>query len=204
LEFEIVEEYDQFILNFYGEANELVGLDLTFQGINNENFVSISSNYLDINADNVKVDEYLRVLWSQISHEDVDGPLFSISLQEAVSKLQTGLGSQLAYLGKGVLTETSSVNLIKRNKVQEEISGDVAVYPNPFTSSVAIDLSELNEELARIVISDVSGKVVSSVLVNGGGVEKIDGSMFTVPGLYTVQIKTSNKVFVKKLIKLAD
>ena len=204
LEFEIVEEHDQFIVNFYGEANELVGLDLTFQGINNENFVSISSNYLDINADNVKVDEYLRVLWSQISHEDVDGPLFSISLQEAVSKLQTGLGSQLAYLGKGVLTETSSVNLIKRNKVQEEISGDVAVYPNPFTSSVAIDLSELNEELARIVISDVSGKVVSRVLVNGGGVERIDGSIFTVPGLYTVQIKTSNKVFIKKLIKLAD
>lgn len=204
LEYDEREESGAFVYDFYGDLDELVGLDLRFENINSENFLSIESELIDISSDNVKIEKELRVLWSQIAELSTDGSLFSLTLSKPLHELEAPIANQRAYFGTKTLTDTYSVHISKRTKVDQELLSLVRVYPNPFSASVSLDLSDIARENVDIVISDVTGKIVLNNSFEGGSIIVFEADEFTLPGLYTIQIKTQDQVFIKKLIKLAN
>lgn len=79
-----------------------------------------------------------------------------------------------------------------------EITNKISIYPNPFSSSFNLSLSE-NESIKWLEISDFNGKLVWKQAVSGNN---INSSPAIVSGIYLIKVQTvSGKVFFSKLIK---
>jgi hypothetical protein len=81
----------------------------------------------------------------------------------------------------------------------------LTVTPNPFTSSITLDFSFTHREQPEIALRDLTGRVVfqESNLTFSEGNSQIEIKPENLqPGLYFLEVKTSEKVFAKKMLKL--
>ena len=81
--------------------------------------------------------------------------------------------------------------------IQEAVNDLVNVYPNPFTSSVTIDLKNANK--ASVTVTDLTGKIVYQGSHAGKSIV-LNTEQFTA-GHYFVQVATANGSFVRKMVK---
>lgn len=74
----------------------------------------------------------------------------------------------------------------------------IILYPNPTTSKLIVDPNGFSESF-KITVRDMLGRIIGSYnITNRNNFEfEIQGS----PGLYLVEVKTENFLFVKKIIK---
>ena len=80
---------------------------------------------------------------------------------------------------------------------------EIAIVPNPTTGSAYVVIRDVANTSARVVVSDITGKMVYSVEKQVSGAEthiEIPQSAISVPGLYLVQTITGSQVTTKKLI----
>lgn len=99
-----------------------------------------------------------------------------------------------------IATLTELANLISKTDVAVETSNNqISVYPNPVNDVLNIDFK--NEIIESIEIIDITGKSV--FVMNNGDANTINTSSMT-NGIYTLLIKTPNKIITKKFIKLKN
>lgn len=91
---------------------------------------------------------------------------------------------------------------ISENKLDEET---LSVYPNPFSSGFEVNYYSSSKQKATIELLDVSGRSISIreqlFEMNTGNRFTVQGSEKLANGIYILQIKTSEKILTKKLIK---
>ena len=82
-----------------------------------------------------------------------------------------------------------------------DINGEnlVRVYPNPASSFVNVDYSELTQNVRSIEITATDGREISSILPNGQGTVQIPVEKFA-NGLYFLRFHTTDGIFTKKLL----
>ena len=102
-----------------------------------------------------------------------------------------------------------SFSALASNDAQEETSeaevrkeaNDVKVYPNPFISSLNLELDWLSDETTTVRIFNIIGKqiflesfepTVLNININTNSFEK---------GIYFVEIKNGNKIDTQRIIK---
>ncbi|UPT71684.1 MAG: T9SS type A sorting domain-containing protein [Flavobacterium sp. JAD_PAG50586_2] len=79
-------------------------------------------------------------------------------------------------------------------------SNSLALYPNPATNSVNIDLINTNEQISRVVFYDILGKIVKAVSTTATESLTVDVSDFP-KGVYLVEITSdTNMKLSKKLV----
>ncbi|MBW6483850.1 MAG: T9SS type A sorting domain-containing protein, partial [Vicingaceae bacterium] len=88
------------------------------------------------------------------------------------------------------------------NKTTLTVNDEIKVYPNPTAGQVTFEYS-LKENNAQIVITDIMGKVVSSVKINGDNRTKIDLSNFP-KGVYLYKVIGQTKVILSDKIILME
>ena len=79
-----------------------------------------------------------------------------------------------------------------------------SVYPNPFVSQFKIDVSSDRNEVVRIQLSDNLGRVIKVLnpsIQKGVNRISLDDLAGLMPGIYTVEVKTSYSTFRYKLKK---
>ncbi|HWJ28592.1 MAG TPA: MBG domain-containing protein, partial [Flavisolibacter sp.] len=96
-----------------------------------------------------------------------------------------------------VATDKPCQGVIERNI---NLSGEVLVYPNPFSDKVRIDLGSSDASKVQVEVSDLLGKkVYSATLVNNNNIEVDLSSLVT--GVYMVKVTAGNSISTHKIIK---
>jgi endonuclease I len=80
----------------------------------------------------------------------------------------------------------------------EEIfsSADVSLYPNPSAGTVSIDITKSGIRSATIIITDITGRIISETTVNGTHASVEPGQR----GIYFIKIQAESGSVVKKVI----
>jgi len=98
-------------------------------------------------------------------------------------------------------TEDYTINVTANSLSNVENSlNAVSIYPNPTENLLSVDLSEVSEEVEKITLMDVTGKVIQERIVNSEKQLNFDVSAIA-SGLYYVNIKSGNNSLVKQVIK---
>jgi photosystem II stability/assembly factor-like uncharacterized protein len=78
-------------------------------------------------------------------------------------------------------------------------SAEIQFYPNPVLSSGSIQFTEFDDEQLECSIYKSSGKLISNSFIGAGG--SLDLSPYNLsPGIYTLQLRSSNKLKISKLV----
>ncbi len=80
----------------------------------------------------------------------------------------------------------------------------IAVYPNPCTNSITVDILLSSPDCPKITIMDQTGRIVFSQVNVGlvSGKARYEIPTFSLdPGLYFIEVRTSENVFAKKMLK---
>lgn len=104
---------------------------------------------------------------------------------------------QTNFDGETFYSEVIAIRSCKTSK------DDLAVYPNPFTNELFIDVSKIHSTPIDIQIEDVLGKIVynSNELVSKNGVIILSLDPLIQKGYYTIKINYSDKSFEEHIIK---
>ena len=76
---------------------------------------------------------------------------------------------------------------------------EITLYPNPIDNILYLWTDK--SDFVEISILNIQGKVINSIQCMNNTTQQIDVSNFT-PGIYFVEVQTTNSVFVQKIIKL--
>lgn len=113
---------------------------------------------------------------------------------------QWSLGSDAQLWGMstlGIGLKSATISTVKQKNANSDV--DVTLYPNPFTSSINLGISK-QDELERITISDLSGKVVETITTPAvKNVQTIGASLL--PNIYIVQVYGKDWVKTFKIVK---
>jgi lysyl endopeptidase len=85
--------------------------------------------------------------------------------------------------------------------LEENIFSGVMVYPNPTSSDLAIDLSNVSEEQVSIALVDMTGKVLAVQQNVAGSIAHFDMTTFA-KGMYQIRISNGAVVSTRKVTKL--
>lgn len=93
-------------------------------------------------------------------------------------------------------TSPNYFTLEKTNGLNNLLNTNVlAVYPNPSTGLVAIDIKDISIKLATLTVTDIAGKVILEKTMQSS--TKLE---LAKQGIYFVKLQTENGLVVKKLI----
>lgn len=88
---------------------------------------------------------------------------------------------------------------------QSAAAENLGVYPNPFSASLEVNFYSLKKQSVTLELFDVSGRKISSQQVsaemNTGNRFGISGAAELAAGIYILQLRTKDKVLVKKIVK---
>jgi hypothetical protein len=89
------------------------------------------------------------------------------------------------------------------NNLAELSEKNYTIYPNPFTSFIAIDLEEMPSETVAINLLDATGRIIRRQLFTQNGAQHFDltdlGELTT--GVYFVELILGHHKFIQKLVK---
>lgn len=85
---------------------------------------------------------------------------------------------------------------------ENELSSSMSVYPNPASDKATVSFDVKNANEATVVVTDLTGKVVSSVEVTPVmGANKVEiNTTSMAAGIYTVELHANGSVATKKLV----
>lgn len=90
------------------------------------------------------------------------------------------------------------------NSINELDETDLKIYPNPFTEHITLYVDN-NFMVEEVAILDIFGKLMSVQKVDKpSGYITIREGLDLPPGIYYLRIRSANKVYVKKIVKVAD
>jgi hypothetical protein len=77
-----------------------------------------------------------------------------------------------------------------------------AIYPNPFKKYLTISINEVNDDLVRLSIFDITGRMVysESYHMNGIGSKQLDLG-FLPKGLFILRVESQDDILTRKIIK---
>jgi hypothetical protein len=138
--------------------------------------------------------DYIVNTW-QFVNTSILAQVDSVKFFMYSSDLTGGFINQPAYFGvDNVTTSHNFVGIAKNN-----LNSRVAVYPNPFTHKLNIDLTALQGDKINVNVSDVSGKIIYMETLTSLN-HSIDLE-YLQKGIYFVEINAGDGKMVKKLIK---
>jgi hypothetical protein len=78
---------------------------------------------------------------------------------------------------------------------------EVYLYPNPADEILTINFKPNDIGTLTVVIQSIDGRILRSITYNDNTLSSIQQDVsFLKPGIYILSIKTSNRVFVKKVV----
>jgi hypothetical protein len=98
-------------------------------------------------------------------------------------------------VGSLFITQASDVGI---NEINAD-SNTIAVYPNPATNNITIDVSATLNMPATIEILNIQGQLIKTIVTNSNKTD-IDISAFP-SGMYFVKVKTEKRTEVRKFMK---
>ncbi|MGF7138597.1 rhamnogalacturonan lyase family protein [Roseimarinus sediminis] len=159
-------------------------------------------NYIDyVVAGSVQLGGKLEII-NSTTREFAEGNEFTLFKSENISGSFDVISPETP--GEGLvwdLSELESKGLIKVAKATSALSikqSSVKMYPNPVSDVLIIENKEANN--VELIISDLSGKTLTSRQLSGNKPHYIDVSAFHA-GIYFVEIKTDNTIYKHKIIK---
>jgi lysyl endopeptidase len=94
------------------------------------------------------------------------------------------------------------VNILGASGIEENgIFAGVAVFPNPTSNNISVDLSAVSAENVSVTLIDMTGKVLAVKENAAGAVAQFDMAAFA-KGMYQVRISDGSTVTTRKVTKL--
>jgi hypothetical protein len=134
--------------------------------------------------------------------ENITATLNANTFSQAVNDLVEGQTYFFrAYITNEAGTAYGAVETFTLSSLAEEIAGalQVSLYPNPATSQATLEINGLNQD-AKIVISDLQGRILSQDQINAGTNRYTINVSEMASGVYYIRIVTDNVVSTQKLI----
>lgn len=110
-------------------------------------------------------------------------------------------GEMTVHKNNGIIKITSWPNAV----IDNNISQDIIIYPNPFNQGINISLSERIESSLKIKVYEINGKLIS---ITNAKVNKeankinLDEDHFNGSGIYILEISSDKFVVTKKVVKI--
>ncbi len=168
-------------------------------------FLKVLPGVVDISADNFSLiaDGQIVINWFNTVQE-TDQPLFYIQfVAERPGQLKEVFSLSRLYFTSELYTPTGPKAAVIR--WQHDTLSVGSPYPSPFTSQISIPITSSAKQNAVLTLYRLDGTMVRSV---ARSVEKgifpvtIDELDLTLPsGIYILQVKVADKIFVRKLVK---
>lgn len=106
-------------------------------------------------------------------------------------------GNYAVIISNGICMDTSAcINMSNVGIESDETMKEISVFPNPTTGLLNVNMSMVIQR-ASVIVRSVSGEMVQQIQVEG------ENDFFQLnqrPGLYLVEIHTSDKVYFRKII----
>ena len=99
--------------------------------------------------------------------------------------------NQIDYIINEYFSNLSSDSVLKES---------ISVYPNPTKNSLNINLTSLNEENIKVLITDSLGRTILNTKKSGGKIATIDTNSFS-KGVYLINLFVQNSKITYKMIK---
>jgi hypothetical protein len=129
------------------------------------------------------------------------------SFKNALSKVNgTTYSLKVAAEYNGVFGNFSSPCNITLNTAglianDNNTNGDVVSYPNPFTSNFKLAFDTNSNSDVKVVISDLTGKVIESKVVSSSDFQNITFGENAHPGMYSVSVQQDGVISNFKVVK---
>lgn len=120
---------------------------------------------------------------------------FCVVGQLAASEFSTNAyNGTIGYLNRE--DNTTSISVVESNKLK------IAVYPNPSSGDVNIDINTVIKDRVLITITDVSGRSIykNEVDINSFRKITINKNAFVSSGTYTIQFSSSQGISSQKIV----
>ena len=157
---------------------------------------------LDVRADSVQADYYYVPTVTEISDDETWGT----GVASANNSNHITTASTLNPAPPKLLTDIPSPDPNVITSAEENIEPVIfSIYPNPASSSINIFYGLNHTSIVNISISNLSGQIIKSISNNknqNAGLHQmhnIDVSNF-IPGIYLLQISTTDKMVSRKII----
>jgi hypothetical protein len=84
-----------------------------------------------------------------------------------------------------------------------EATGDLTIYPNPFSNQLIVQFGETDESKARVRVTDMLGNIVADKEINveGGSNAYVLDMENTAAGLYNIEFTSGKTVQSKRIVK---
>ena len=96
--------------------------------------------------------------------------------------------------------EDYTVNITASSGLTENPLDAVSVYPNPTENELFVDMQNIETDVTRIEILDLSGKVLQVVPANQGSIMKMNTSNLA-QGMYQIRILSDEYAVTKRFVK---
>ena len=96
--------------------------------------------------------------------------------------------------------EDYTINITASSGLAENPLDAVSVYPNPTESELFVDMKNIDTDVTRIEILDLSGKVLQVVPANQGSIMKLNTSNLA-QGMYQIRILSDEYAVTKRFVK---
>lgn len=170
-----------------------ITINFTSRFHNYKNFILHTNSF----SPEIKVlDEDLNLLATFILEKDFNFLYIDSDDRLHIHKTET-MGYILNSLPRWVIDNSQLYDLkqvsLSTNKIEDESSLKVSVYPNPTTGILNI---ELKDDLEKVDIYDINGKLVLNRTINQFNIETLS------TGVYFLKISSkTNKIYFYKIIK---
>ncbi len=134
--------------------------------------------------------------------ENITATLNANTFSQAVNDLVEGQTYFFrAYITNEAGTAYGAVETFTLSSLAEEIAGalQVSLYPNPAQDNATLEINGLNQD-AKIVISDLQGRILSQDQINAGENRYTINVSDMASGVYYIRIVTDSVVSTQKLI----
>jgi hypothetical protein len=96
--------------------------------------------------------------------------------------------------------EDYTINITSSSGIIENPLDEINVYPNPTDNELYIDLKNIEDEVKRIEVIDLSGKVLQVIAANQGEIMKMSTANLA-QGMYQIRILSDEYTITKRFVK---
>ena len=96
--------------------------------------------------------------------------------------------------------EDYTINITASSGLSENPLDAISVYPNPTENELFVDMKNMDTDVTRIEILDLSGKVLQVVPANQGSITKMNTSNLA-QGMYQIRIHSDDYSVTKRFVK---
>lgn len=187
---------DSFAKKFGGATgNDPDWFKVTIKGYFNGSLINDSSEFYlaDFRFSN-NTQDYIVNNWQWVNTANL-GQVDSIKFFMYSSDVTGGYINTPTYFSFDNLTISDAFVGLAENTLEQNLQ----VYPNPFSTSLTINIEGGFEKNANVTITDITGKVVLTEELNGSKNQLNLTSLEK--GIYFAEIRSNNSKAVKKIIK---